>query len=98
MSIGNVRTATLVRWRHACTVLLLGLVAVTLLHAAAPHAAAPRHCVGCQLLHTPALAGPPADGAPGIALRGAPVHETGADPIVPGVLRLRPLRAPPSVS
>jgi len=85
--------AGLTRW---CAAILLALLALSMLHAAAPHHAAQRDCATCKALTTPGVAQ-----VPGGFGRPAEVHirttVLPADsPLCASARFLSPLRAPPS--
>ncbi len=83
------------RWIRWCAALLLGVVALAILHAAAPHYAAQRHCAACLALTAPGLADAPRSlqlpTPPSSALAAEPADR----PLSTSVRYLRPLRAPP---
>jgi hypothetical protein len=91
-----IRPARRSAWASGCAAILLAVLALSLLHAAAPHVTAQRHCATCLALSSPALAQ-----AHGGLLRPDPPSEPlAADPadflLLKNVRLLKPLRAPPS--
>ncbi len=86
--------AGLTRW---CAAILLALLALSMLHAAAPHHATQRDCATCKALSSPGVAQVSAGlGRPS----GTPSQFTTlpeAEPLSPSARYLRPLRAPPEL-
>ena len=82
-------------WIPWCAVVVLALLAVSILHAAAPHSAAQRDCSTCKALNSPGVAhSPEGPGRPAwepseIAALPPPA------PLGTATRYLRPLRAPP---
>ncbi len=82
-------------WTPWCAAILLALLAVSMLHAAAPHGAAQRDCSTCKALSSPGVT----QVSGGL---GRPVAEPSeiaalppAGPLSPSTRYHRPLRAPP---
>ena len=82
-------------WTRWCAAVLLALLALSMLHAAAPHSGPQRDCSTCKALSSPGVAQMSGD-------LGSPVIEPSRLAVVSpsGSLRssapyLRPLRAPP---
>ncbi len=83
-------------WTRWCAAIVLALLAVSMLHAAAPHSAAQRDCATCKALSSPGVAQVPGD-------IGRPAGEpsqiaafSSAFAFSASARYLRPLRAPPS--
>ncbi len=84
--------AGLTRW---CAAILLALLALSMLHAAAPHHATQRDCATCKALSSPGVAQVSSGlGCPsGVPSQIAALPEAG--PLSASTRYLRPLRAPP---
>ncbi len=82
-------------WTPWCAAIVLALLALSMLHAAAPHSTAQRDCSTCKALSSPGVAQVSES-------LGLPVAESSeitalppAGPLSPSARYLRPLRAPP---
>ncbi|HKB08088.1 MAG TPA: hypothetical protein VKF61_07425 [Candidatus Polarisedimenticolia bacterium] len=85
-------------WIPWCAAVLLALLAVSMLHAAAPHGGAQRDCQACKALSSPGVAHDP--GRPGLPAP-EPAGFTQLPPPTPlsnSSSLLKPLRAPPESS
>ena len=80
------------RW---CAAILAVLLALAVLHAAAPHVAAERHCNACQVLQTSALICPARSLPLPVPRCSLPIAERTDRPFTAPVRRLKQLRAPP---
>ena len=82
-------------WILGCAAILLALLALSMLHAAAPHSAAQRDCSTCKALSSPGVA----QVSEGCDRPAAEQSEIAAlpptDPLSPSTRYHQPLRAPP---
>src|SRR5881409_3346205 len=82
-------------WIPWCAVVVLALLALSMLHAAAPHSAAQRDCSTCKALSSPGVA----QVSEGCGRPAAEQSEIAAlpptDPLSPSTRYHQPLRAPP---
>ncbi len=82
-------------WTRWCSAVLLALLALSLLHAAAPHNGPQRDCFTCKALSSPGVAQPSGDlGSPVIEPSRIAVLSPSGSP-TSAAPYLRPLRAPP---
>jgi len=82
-------------WTRWCSAVLLALLALSMLHAAAPHSGPQRDCFTCKALSSPGVAQPSGDlGSPVIEPSRIAVLSPSGSP-TSAAPYLRPLRAPP---
>jgi hypothetical protein len=85
-------------WTRWCAAILLALLALSMLHAAAPHSGPQRDCSTCKALSSPGVAQMSGDlGSPVIEPSRMAVQAPCGSPRS-STLYLRPLRAPPAAS